>query len=150
MRPRSGRALRQVISHETVQAWTWDVWSRLRVALEADARAPRRAHHRALIEGAVRNLGEMVANDAGTRARACNARPSGWLRGCCPPRRPRSASFIASVVGNWDTATITERIELRVGRDLQYVRMNGTLVGFLAGGGPVCVARCRPLERCRF
>ena len=26
------------------------------------------------------------------------------------------------------------KVELRVGRDLQYVRMNGTLVGFLAGG----------------
>ncbi|MBX6747408.1 MAG: DUF445 family protein, partial [Acetobacteraceae bacterium] len=33
-----------------------------------------------------------------------------------------------------DTAQVTEKIELRVGRDLQYVRMNGTLVGFLVGG----------------
>ena len=31
-------------------------------------------------------------------------------------------------------ATITDRLELRVGRDLQYVRINGTLVGFLVGG----------------
>jgi uncharacterized membrane-anchored protein YjiN (DUF445 family) len=37
-------------------------------------------------------------------------------------------------VTNWDAATVTEKIELRVGRDLQYVRINGTLVGFLAGG----------------
>jgi uncharacterized membrane-anchored protein YjiN (DUF445 family) len=38
------------------------------------------------------------------------------------------------VVAGWDTAQVTEKIELRVGRDLQYVRMNGTLVGFLVGG----------------
>jgi uncharacterized membrane-anchored protein YjiN (DUF445 family) len=38
------------------------------------------------------------------------------------------------VVGNWDSATITEKLELRVGSDLQYVRVNGTLVGFLVGG----------------
>jgi uncharacterized membrane-anchored protein YjiN (DUF445 family) len=38
------------------------------------------------------------------------------------------------VVRGWDTAEITEKVELRVGRDLQYVRVNGTLVGFLAGG----------------
>ena len=44
------------------------------------------------------------------------------------------ADFIAGVVTNWDSATVTEKIELRVGRDLQYVRINGTLVGFLAGG----------------
>ncbi len=38
------------------------------------------------------------------------------------------------VVANWDTATIVTRLELRVGKDLQYVRVNGTLVGFLVGG----------------
>ena len=30
--------------------------------------------------------------------------------------------------------TITDKLELRVGRDLQYVRINGTIVGFLVGG----------------
>jgi len=38
------------------------------------------------------------------------------------------------VVANWDMQTVTDRLELRVGRDLQYVRINGTLVGFLVGG----------------
>ena len=37
------------------------------------------------------------------------------------------------MIGEWDTATITEKLELRVGKDLQYIRVNGTLVGFLAG-----------------
>ena len=51
-----------------------------------------------------------------------------------PPPRSQLAGFIAQVVAGWDTAQVTEKIELRVGRDLQYVRMNGTLVGFLVGG----------------
>ena len=51
-----------------------------------------------------------------------------------PNARVRLAEFIAGVVSGWDTRQVTEKIELRVGRDLQYVRMNGTLVGFLAGG----------------
>ena len=38
------------------------------------------------------------------------------------------------MVAGWDTDTIVDRLELRVGKDLQYVRMNGTLVGFLVGG----------------
>ncbi len=33
-----------------------------------------------------------------------------------------------------DTGTIVQRLELSVGKDLQYVRVNGTLVGFLIGG----------------
>ncbi len=127
-----GRALRQVISHDTVQAWTWDVWSRLRVALEADAGRPN-GRTVALLEGAVRNLGEMVANDEPTRARLQRTAER-IAAGLLPAAQVQIADFIAQVVGGWDTATITDRLELRVGKDLQYVRMNGTLVGFLAGG----------------
>ena len=60
--------------------------------------------------------------------------PKGVLGAMLPNARLRLADFIASVVAGWDTKQVTEKIELRVGRDLQYVRMNGTLVGFLAGG----------------
>jgi uncharacterized membrane-anchored protein YjiN (DUF445 family) len=37
------------------------------------------------------------------------------------------------VVERWDTETLVNRIELQVGRDLQYIRINGTLVGGLVG-----------------
>jgi uncharacterized membrane-anchored protein YjiN (DUF445 family) len=127
-----GRALRQVISHETVQAWSWDVWGRLRLALEADAARPN-GRTIALLEGAVRNLGELVARDEGTRDRLQRTAER-LAAGLLPAAQVQIADFIAQVVGGWDTATITERLELRVGKDLQYVRMNGTLVGFLAGG----------------
>jgi uncharacterized membrane-anchored protein YjiN (DUF445 family) len=36
-------------------------------------------------------------------------------------------------VENWDTETLVRRIELQVGRDLQYIRINGTVVGGLVG-----------------
>ena len=41
-----GVAIRRVVAHETVQAWVWDVWSRLRIALEADAARPTDARWR--------------------------------------------------------------------------------------------------------
>ena len=60
-----------------------------------------------------------------------------WLRVAVlrtvAPRRKEIAEFIRNVVENWDTETLTERIELTVGRDLQYIRINGTLVGGLVG-----------------
>ncbi|MHC3000475.1 DUF445 domain-containing protein [Microbacterium sp. HJ5] len=43
------------------------------------------------------------------------------------------ASIIADTVERWDPAETTEKIELMVGRDLQYIRLNGTIVGALAG-----------------
>ncbi|HEX4410859.1 MAG TPA: DUF445 domain-containing protein [Xanthobacteraceae bacterium] len=41
--------------------------------------------------------------------------------------------YIERVVRNWDASTLVERLELQVGKDLQYIRINGTLVGGLVG-----------------
>ena len=41
--------------------------------------------------------------------------------------------LIASTVRRWDPVATSERIELAIGRDLQFIRINGTLVGGLAG-----------------
>jgi uncharacterized membrane-anchored protein YjiN (DUF445 family) len=43
------------------------------------------------------------------------------------------ASIITETVERWDPAETTEKIELMVGRDLQYIRLNGTIVGAIAG-----------------
>jgi uncharacterized membrane-anchored protein YjiN (DUF445 family) len=127
-----GRAVRQVIAHDTVQAWVWDIWSRLRLALEADATRPN-GHTVAYIAAALGNFGTLLETDAGARARVQRA-AEGVLVNFLPAAQARLSGFIAEVVGNWDSATITDKLELRVGSDLQYVRVNGTLVGFLVGG----------------
>jgi uncharacterized membrane-anchored protein YjiN (DUF445 family) len=127
-----GRAVRQVVAHDTVQAWVWDIWSRLRLALEADASRPG-SHTVAFLAGALANLGTLLETDAGARARVQQT-AEGILAGFLPAAQARVSGFIAGVVGRWDAATITEKLELRVGSDLQYVRVNGTLVGFLVGG----------------
>jgi uncharacterized membrane-anchored protein YjiN (DUF445 family) len=77
----------------------------------------------------VGHLGE----DPGARARLQIA-AEGVIRSLLPSAQVRIAEFIGQVVASWDTETIVDRLELRVGRDLQYIRMNGTIVGFLIGG----------------
>ena len=132
-----GRAIRRVVGHETIQAWSWDVWSRLRAAMEADAGRPN-GHTVALLEGAIRNLGDVLASDPASRARL-QRMAERMAAGMLPAAQTQISSFIADVIGNWDTVTLVDRLELRVGRDLQYVRMNGTLVGFLVGGAAYAV-----------
>jgi uncharacterized membrane-anchored protein YjiN (DUF445 family) len=60
-----------------------------------------------------------------------------WLRVAglrvIAPRRAEIAAFIRKVVETWDTETLVTRIELQIGPDLQYIRINGTLVGGLVG-----------------
>ena len=55
--------------------------------------------------------------------------------------RGEIGSFIAEVVRNWDTRMLSDRLELVVGSDLQYIRMNGTLVGACVGCLIFVVAR---------
>ncbi len=127
-----GAAIRKVVAHPTIQAWLWDVWRRTRQALEADAGRPN-SHTVNFIEGALANMGEMLEADAAARARV-QVMAEGIVARLLPAAQAQLADFIANSVGGWDTATITDRLELYVGKDLQYVRVNGTLVGFLIGG----------------
>jgi uncharacterized membrane-anchored protein YjiN (DUF445 family) len=127
-----GVAIRRVVAHATVQAWMWDIWARLRMALEADAGRPS-GRTVAFIEGALANLGAMLEADPVARARV-HAGVEAVVLSLLPAAQTRLADFIAQVVAGWDTETIVERLELRIGKDLQYVRVNGTLVGFLVGG----------------
>jgi uncharacterized membrane-anchored protein YjiN (DUF445 family) len=49
------------------------------------------------------------------------------------PRRVEIGDFIARTVENWDSSTLVNKLELQVGSDLQYIRINGTLVGGFVG-----------------
>ncbi len=55
--------------------------------------------------------------------------------------RRKLGGFVAEVVRGWDTRTPTDRLELVVGSDLQYIRMNGTIVGALVGCAIFLVSR---------
>jgi uncharacterized membrane-anchored protein YjiN (DUF445 family) len=126
-----GRALRGAFANPAVASWLGDVWARLRAALEADATNPS-GRTVAALEAALANAGRLLTEDEAARERL-NRGVERALLALLPAARLRLAEFIAGVVQGWDSATVVEKIELRVGRDLQYVRMNGTLVGFLAG-----------------
>jgi uncharacterized membrane-anchored protein YjiN (DUF445 family) len=127
-----GAAIRKVLAHQTVQTWLWDVWARLRHALEDDLARPN-SRAVAHIETALANLGTILEEDPTARARLQVAAEK-IIASLLPAAQLRISEFIARVVANWDTDTITDRLELRIGKDLQYIRMNGTIVGFLIGG----------------
>jgi len=85
-----------------------------------------------MLEEMLLTLGDRLANDERI-GEAINR----WLRVAVlrtvAPRRTEIAAFIRKVVENWDAETLVKRIELQVGPDLQYIRINGTLVGGLVG-----------------
>ena len=98
-----GAAIRKVVAHETVQAWMWDIWARLRLALEADAGRPG-GHTVAFIEGALANFAILIEIDPAVRARLQAAVESVVVT-VLPSAQHPSSTFIGDVVAAWDTAT---------------------------------------------
>ena len=127
-----GGAIKRVVAHESVRNWLGDVWVRLRRAIEQDAARPN-GHTVALIEATLHRFGQAVEQDPAIRD-GLERGTTAVVAGLLPLVQDRAADFVAEVVSRWDARTVIDRLELRVGPDLQYIRVNGTLVGCLAGG----------------
>jgi uncharacterized membrane-anchored protein YjiN (DUF445 family) len=84
------------------------------------------------LEQALMTLGQRMASDEQIHAAINKSMRIAALR-IIAPRRAEIGAFITQVVERWDTETLVNRIELQVGRDLQYIRINGTVVGGLVG-----------------
>jgi uncharacterized membrane-anchored protein YjiN (DUF445 family) len=84
------------------------------------------------VEQALAALGQRMASDERIHAAINGSVRIAALR-IIAPRRAEIGAFITQVVERWDTETLVNRIELQVGRDLQYIRINGTVVGGLVG-----------------
>jgi uncharacterized membrane-anchored protein YjiN (DUF445 family) len=55
------------------------------------------------------------------------------LRSFVADQRSGVSTFISDQVKSWDMAQLISLIEINIGRDLQYIRFNGSLIGGLAG-----------------
>jgi len=84
------------------------------------------------LEHALLTLGNWLDTDNHIRA-MINLWARQLVLGAVVPNRAEIGMFVADVVARWDTKTLVDRLELQVGRDLQYIRINGTLVGGLVG-----------------
>lgn len=80
----------------------------------------------------IQNLGIWLQNDPGMQ-RTLNVSARALSRQVLAPRRKEVGRFVAQVVRGWDARGVVDRLELQVGSDLQFIRINGTLVGGLVG-----------------
>src|SRR5262245_31795148 len=107
------------------------LWTQIETTLHSEI--PSRSKMVAdALDVALRSAGTWLEHDPARRARL-NRRIRLALLRLLLPRRAEIGAYVTQVVNNWDTATLVNRIELQVGKDLQYIRINGTLVGGLVG-----------------
>jgi uncharacterized membrane-anchored protein YjiN (DUF445 family) len=121
----------ELVEKPIVQEYLDAVWDEVRRLVLEDIHAGDSRLVTTLAD-ALQSLGHNLARDNAVRERLNNALERVAID-LTEPWRPEIGRFIAEVVHSWDTETVTARLELVVGRDLQYIRINGTLVGALVG-----------------
>jgi len=130
-RARAERLKHSLLEHPALGEYLNRVWDVLRERLREDARSPD-SRLRAGLQDGVRAIGEnLLADDAVSEA--LNAWVRRALADLVRQRRQAVATLIEDTVRRWDTDVFTSRIELAIGRDLQYIRINGTVIGGAIG-----------------
>ena len=121
----------ELLAHPDVREWLASLWGEAKRAMIAAA-GDERSELRLRMTSSMQSLGERLAVDEELQHKVDD-----WvLRGVgyiIDHYRNEVSDVIASTVERWDGDTTSRKMELQVGRDLQFIRINGTIVGGLAG-----------------
>ncbi len=117
--------------HPQTMDTAMSLWGILRRTLVESLDDPE-GRLRTRIQTELVSLGERLQHDAELRARV-DRRAGDVLAGLVDTYGAELVPVISQVIERWDGKEAADRIELHVGRDLQFIRINGTVVGGLAG-----------------
>jgi uncharacterized membrane-anchored protein YjiN (DUF445 family) len=121
----------QLLDHPAVRAWTGSLWEVIKRALLAAADDPD-SQLRQAAAALIARAGRALVEDAALAARVDRLLERGAVQVLARYGQDISA-LIATTVERWDARETGRRLELQVGRDLQFIRINGTVVGALVG-----------------
>lgn len=120
-----------VFDSPRVRSLAADAWGTAKTGLLAALADEHSDLRRRSVEALVR-IGERLGSDD-----ALQDRVDAWITDAAvfviDRHRHDIASVISDTVAGWDAEDTSRKIELMVGRDLQYIRLNGTVIGALAG-----------------
>jgi uncharacterized membrane-anchored protein YjiN (DUF445 family) len=121
----------ELLANSTFIAQARTLWAEVEGGIRAGVPAHSDAIARAC-ELALRTTGDWLQRDP-TRKAQLNRRIRIAAQRLLLAYRFDIGAYIERVVRDWDNTMLIERLELQVGKDLQYIRINGTLVGGLVG-----------------
>ena len=121
----------EILANPAMTAWIDAMWERWRAALMRSFRDPDRALSGGVGES-IEQLGKALSEDRDLQL-LVNRFARRVLVGVVSRYGDEIVRLVSETVRRWDAGTVTARIEGAVGRDLQFIRINGTLVGGLVG-----------------
>lgn len=129
----------ELLAHPVVQEYLSSLWQHVSDFLLRQASEPDSAL-RLRFESGLMRFGEALKHDEELRAQI-----NLWLNDAIlrivRNYREEIAGVISETVRGWDSDVTSRRVELAVGRDLQFIRINGTLVGGVAGLAIYAISR---------
>ncbi|OIK23216.1 hypothetical protein VT52_033735 [Streptomyces malaysiense] len=130
-RARVERLKGEVLGRGEVQDLIASAWTAVRSMIVAAAE-DERSELRTRLRSALLSLGARMASEPKMQEKVDD-----WLEGAAvhvvTTYRAEITSLITDTVAGWDAEHTTRKIEAHIGRDLQFIRINGTVVGSLAG-----------------
>ena len=120
-----------LLGDETLNGYLASLWGELKGWLKKDLHSEDSSLRRRLV-GMGAWVGKVLAEDPQLRASLSENLESA-ARGVAPEFAGFLTRHIADTVKQWDDREMSEQIELNIGKDLQYIRINGTVVGGLIG-----------------
>ena len=121
----------QLLANRSVALWIDTIWQKGREAIIRAARNPDAAMAGRLGE-VLSSMGNSLEQDPRIRS-AINQFVRRAAAGMAQSYGSSIVKLVSETIRGWDARTVTGRLEAAVGRDLQYIRINGTLVGGLVG-----------------
>ena len=121
----------QLLDNKSVSLWLDTLWQKGREAVIRAARNPDAVMAGKLGE-VLKSMGGTLEKDARIRG-AINQFARRAVVGMSASYGTQIVKLVSETIRGWDARTVTGRLEAAVGRDLQYIRINGTLVGGLVG-----------------
>jgi uncharacterized membrane-anchored protein YjiN (DUF445 family) len=131
MRARGEELKRELLAQPELRAWVASVWTDLKAGLRAQAADPDSELRRRLAD-TIAALGRRLLDDPALADRVEHGVETG-VRYVADQFSDEIGTMVSSTVARWDGRETADRLELLLGPDLQFIRINGTIVGGLAG-----------------
>jgi uncharacterized membrane-anchored protein YjiN (DUF445 family) len=122
---------RELLGHPQLREWSSSLWNDVKVTLREQATQPD-SELRRRMAGLVMAAGERLRDDPNLSAKLDELIESGVCY-LAEHFHDEIGSLVSSTIERWDAEETSRKLELLLGPDLQFIRINGTVVGGLAG-----------------
>lgn len=120
-----------LLSGSNIEQYAGDVWTSLKQTIQDELANPQSA----VMQYATKSLDELAENLKSDEV--MRNRIDSWIRLTAYKyilrNREKVGQLISNTVGNWEGRELSQKLEVEVGKDLQFIRINGTIVGGLVG-----------------